>query len=83
MDQAAAQQTVLFVLVVAGAVIVYDNIKTTGTATPSGKTLVSMLLAAAGLAWGAAVAPSIAGPFALLVGLAVILPRVPAIKGAK
>lgn len=76
MSESSAQSTVLGVLLVTGAVIGWSNIKTTGKATPSGKALVSFVILAAGLAVGAKAAPSIVGPFALLLGLAVVVSRI-------
>lgn len=76
MDQASAQRTVLAVVVVAGAVVAWDNIKHKGKASPSGKQLVSFAILAGGLAVGASVAPSIVGPLAILIGLAVVISRV-------
>jgi membrane-associated phospholipid phosphatase len=77
-----AQSTVLGVILVVGAVVAWDNIKRTGKATPSGKSLVAFTILAAGLAIGAKAAPSIVGPFALLIGLSVVVSRV-GTKGAK
>lgn len=76
MDKAAAQSTVLGVLLVSGAVIGWDNIKKNGKASPSGKSLVAFVILAAGLAVGANAAPSIVGPFSLLIGLAVVVSRI-------
>ena len=82
MDQAAAQRTVMAVVIVTGAVVVWDNIKHKGKASPSGKQLVAFAILAGGLAVGASVAPSIAGPLALLIGLAVVISRVGGGKAA-
>ena len=76
MSQASAQQAVLVVLLVCGAVIVWDNIKKTGKATPTGKGLVAFTILAAGLSIGAGIAPQIVGPFAILIGLAIVASRV-------
>ena len=76
MSEGTAQQTVLAVVLVTGAVIVWDNIKKTGKASPGAKQLVAFTLIAAALAVGASVAPQITGPFAVLIGLAVVISRV-------
>lgn len=76
MSEATAQKAVFATLVVSGAVVVWDNIKKTGKALPPGKTLVAFVMLAAALAIGAGVAPSIVGPFAILVGLAVVVSRI-------
>ena len=75
MNQAQAQRTVLAIVLVVAAVVAWDNIKRTGKATPSGKSLVSLVVLGVGLSVGAGVAPAIVGPFALLVGLAVVVSR--------
>lgn len=71
-----AQKTVLGVVLVVGAIVVWDNIKKTGKASPGGKQLVAFTILAAGLAIGAGVAPQIVGPLALLIGLAVAVSRI-------
>ncbi len=76
MNEAAAQRTVLAVVIVGGAVVVWDNIKKTGKASPGGKQLVAFTILAAGLALFAGVAPQIGGPLALLIGLAIVVSRV-------
>lgn len=76
MNQTQAQQTVLAVLLVVGGVVVWDSIKKTGKATPPFKSLVALSLLGAVLAIGAGTVPEVAGPFALLVGLAVVVSRV-------
>jgi len=76
MSEAQAQKAVLGVVLVAGAVVVWDSIKKTGRATPPGKSLVSFAILAAGLAIGAGIAPSIVGPFAILIGLAIVVSRI-------
>lgn len=80
MSEATAQRTVLAVVIVAGSVVAWDNIKRTGKASPGGKQLVAFAILAAGLALFAGVAPRIGGPFALLVGLAVVVSRVGGVK---
>lgn len=76
MTEASAQKAVLAVILVTAAVVAWDNIKKTGKATPTGKGLVAFVILAAGLSIGAGVAPSIVGPFAVLVGLAIVVSRV-------
>lgn len=76
MSPAAAQQAVLAVVLVGGAVVAWDSIKKTGKASPGGRQLVAFSILAAGLAILAGVAPSIGGPLAILVGLAVVISRV-------
>ncbi len=76
MNEAQAQKAVLGVILVSGAVVIWDNIKRNGKAIPSGKSLVSFTILAAGLAIGAGVAPSLVGPFAILIGLAIVVSRV-------
>lgn len=80
MSEATAQSTVLAVVIVAGAVVAWDNIKKTGKASPGGKPLVAFTLLAAGLAVGATVAPQAVGPLAILIGLAVVISRVGGVK---
>lgn len=82
MSDAAAQRTVLAVVLVTGAVVAWDNIKRTGKASPGGKQLVAFAILAAGLALLAGVAPRIGGPLALLIGLAVVVSRVGGAKKA-
>lgn len=81
MSESTASSTVLGVILVAGAVVVWDNIKKTGKATPSGRNLVAFTILAAGLAVGAKAAPAVVGPFALLLGLAIVVSRVGGKKG--
>lgn len=76
MSEAQAQRAVLAAVIVAGAVVAWDGVKKTGKATPTGKQLVSFAILAGGLAVGASVAPSIAGPLAVLIALAVVISRV-------
>lgn len=76
MGEATAQQIVLAVVLVGGAVVVWDSIKHTGKASPGAKQLVAFSILAAGLAIGAGVAPSIFGPLALLIGLSVVIAKV-------
>ena len=76
MSQGTAQNVVLGTILVTGAVIAWDNIKKNGKATPTGKGLVAYVILAAGLAIGAGVAPQIVGPFALLIGLSIVVSRV-------
>lgn len=76
MAEQTAQRTVLAVVLVGGAVIVWDNIKKTGKASPGAKQLVAYAVLAAVLAVIAGVAPSIGGPLALLIGLAIVISRV-------
>lgn len=77
MSESDAQKVVLAVVVVTGAVVAWDNVKKTGKASGGGgKQLVSFSLLAGALAVGASVAPGIAGPFAVLVGLAVVISRI-------
>lgn len=80
MNQAQAQHTVAAVALVVAAVVAHDGFRKTGKATPPFKSVVSFAMILSVLAIGAEVAPQIAGPFALLVGIAIILPRLP--KGA-
>lgn len=77
MNQAQAEKTVLAVVLVTAAVVLHDNFKKTGKASPPVKSAVSFGLLAGALALGAEVAPAVVGPFALLVGLAVVLSRLP------
>jgi hypothetical protein len=77
-----AQQTVLAVVLVTGAVIAWDNIKRTGKASPGGKQLVAYTILAAGLAILTGVAPQLGGPLAILIGLGVIVSRVGVVKKA-
>ena len=81
MNEAQAQKTVLGVLLVSGAVIVWGNLKGSGgtrvlPATDWGKWLVGFLILAAALSIGASAAPELFGPLALLIGLAVVMSRV-------
>lgn len=75
MTEAAAQKVVLGTLIVVSAVVVWDNIKRTGKAAPTGKGLVSLVVLGAGLAVGAGVAPGLFGPLALLIGLSIVISR--------
>jgi hypothetical protein len=75
-SEAQAQKAVLGVLLVSGAVVIWDNIKQRGKALPTGRSLVAFTILAAGLSIGAGVAPSIVGPFAILIGLAIVASRV-------
>ena len=84
MSQSEAQKVVLASVLVSGAIIVWTDIKGTGKATPTGKTLVSFALLAGVLAIGAEVAPGIAGPFAILVALSIAVSRIsPGSTGGK
>jgi hypothetical protein len=74
--EAGAQRAVLGMLLVVSAVVAWDNIKKTGKATPTGKSLVSLVVLAAILAVGAGMAPSLFGPLALLIGLGVVISKV-------
>ena len=76
MSESSASSTVLGVILVAGAVVVWDNIKRNQKATPSGKQLVAFTILAAGLAIGAKAAPGLVGPLALLIGLGIVVSRV-------
>lgn len=76
MSQSEAQKVVLASVLVSGAIIVWTDIKGTGKATPTGKTLVSFALLAGVLAIGAEVAPGIAGPFAILIALSIAVSRI-------
>jgi hypothetical protein len=76
-NQSQAQNVVLAVGIVTGAVVAKDSFKKTGAATPPVKDAVAFLTLLAVLLVGAQVAPSIAGPFAILIGLAVIVSRLP------
>ena len=76
MSEASAQKAVLAVIIATAAVVTWDNIKKTGKATPTGKGLVAFTILAAGLSIGAGVAPSIVGPFAILIGLAIVVSRI-------
>ncbi len=76
MSPQTAQQTVLAVVLVGGAVVIWDNIKKTGKASPGGKQLVSFAILAAGLAILAGVSPTVGGYLALLIGLAIVVSRV-------
>lgn len=82
MSESTAGNVVIAVFVVVTAVVIWDTIKKTGKATPPFKTVVALTILAAGLALGVAVAPSVVGPFALLVGLAIVLSRTGNPKGA-
>ena len=76
MNQAAAQQAVMLTIVAGGAIVAHDQYKQTGSVAPPFKTVVAMLLLAGGLAFGAQTVPEIAGPFALLILLAVGVSRI-------
>ena len=76
MNTGTAQNVVFGTMLVTAVVVVHDNIKKTGKGLPSVRTLVALLVLGGALSIGANVAPSIAGPFALLVGLAVVLSRI-------
>ncbi len=76
MSQATAQNVVIGTIIVTGAVIAWDGIKKQGKAAPTGKSLVAYSILAAALLIGAGVAPSIVGPFSLLIGLSIIISRV-------
>lgn len=76
MNQAQAQNVVLGTMIVIAAVVVHDNLKHGRKATPPFGSLVALLVIGGALAMGAAVAPELAGPLALLVGLAVVVSRV-------
>jgi hypothetical protein len=75
-NQSDAQKVVLASVIVSGAVVLWTNIKATGKAAPKGRSLVAFALLAGALAVGAEVAPAIAGPFAILIALAVCVSRV-------
>ncbi len=77
MSPQAAQQSVLAVVLIGGAVVVWDNIKRTGKASGGGgKQLVAFAILAAGLAILAGTVPQIGGPLAILIGLAIVVSRV-------
>lgn len=76
MSEGTARNVVLGTILVTGAVVGWDNIKKTGKASPSGKSLVAFTVLAAALAVGAGVAPGVVGPFALLIGLSIVVSRV-------
>ena len=76
MSEAAAEKTVLAVLIVGGAIIAWDGIKHRGKATPGGKQLVALTVLAAALGVGAAVAPSYAGPLSVLILLGLVISKV-------
>ena len=83
MGQQTAQNTVLAVVLVGGAVVIWSNIKATGKASGGGfKQIVSFAILAAGLAILAGVAPQVGGPLALLVGLGIVVTHVGAVKKA-
>lgn len=54
----------------------YQGIKTTGKAAPSFKSLTALAVLATVLLLAAEAAPGIAGPFAVLVGLAVVVSKI-------
>ena len=75
MSEAAAQKAVLASVLVTGAVIAWGNIKNTGKASPGAKQLVAYSILAAGLAVGASVVPSLAGPLAILIAVSILISR--------
>jgi uncharacterized membrane protein (UPF0182 family) len=83
MGEQEAQKAVLAVIVVTTAIVLWDSIKKTGRALPPFKSVVALSLLAAVLMLGASIAPALAGPFALLVGLAVVVTRITPAKGTK
>lgn len=77
MGEDQAQKVVLAVALVGGAVVCWENLKATGKLLPPFKTVTAGVLIIAGLAVGASVAPQLVGPLAILVGLAVVMSRIP------
>lgn len=76
MSEDSAQKLVLASVIVGGAIIVWDNIKKNGKATPSPKQLVALTVLAAALAVTASVAPTVAGPLAGLILLGLVVSRI-------
>lgn len=76
MSELGAQKAVLGTFFVVGAVVVYSNLKGTGSPVPPFRTIVALVTLAAGLAIGAGIAPELFGPLTVLIGLAVVLSRV-------
>lgn len=76
MSQATAQNVVIGTIIVTGAVIAWDGIKKQGKASPTGKSLVAYTILAAALLIGVGIAPSVIGPFSLLIGLSIVISRV-------
>jgi len=62
---------------VTAGVVAWSEIARKGSPLPPAKTLVALLVLAAGLAVGVEILPEIVGPLALLMGMAVVISRIP------
>lgn len=76
MSSGQAQKLVLTLAIVGGAIVVYENIRKTGKGSPSGKQIVTYATLLAALAIGAELAPEIAGPLALLIGVSFLVAHI-------
>jgi len=65
------------VFIVTAAVVAWSEIAQKGNPLPPLKTIVALIVLAAGLAVGVELLPEIVGPLALLMGLAIVISRVP------
>lgn len=76
MNQSQAQDTVLAVMLITAVTVAWTDLKKTGHPSPSFKQLIAFVTLGGVLAIGASVAPEIAGPFAILIGLAIVTSRI-------
>lgn len=79
MTSSQAQNAVLASAAVTAGVIVYDTVKKGARADL--KTVSAGAVVFAALALGASAAPNVAGPLAILLGLAVAYSKIGALKG--
>lgn len=77
MSPAQAKRTATGVFIVVAAVVAWSEIADKGNPLPPAKTLVALIVLAAGLAVGVELIPEIIGPLALLMGLAIVISRIP------
>lgn len=70
MNPEDARRTTVAVFLLIAGVVVWENLQTRHSPLPSGKKTVQLLVLAAGLAIGVEIVPELAGPLALLIGVA-------------
>lgn len=75
MSESDAQAVIVGTIIVVAAVVAWHGLRTGGKATPSLRTFVALLTLGAVLLLLASVAPQVAGPFALLIGIGVVVSR--------
>lgn len=77
MSEQDARRAAMAMLVAVAAVVAWESLKTRGVPVPNFKTTVALVILAAVTFVGVDLIPEIAGPFALLAGLAIVLSRFP------